>query len=264
MVTASPWSPFRHSAFTVLWTATVISNIGNWMYVQRGMRMADDRSQSGPVHRIDGAGGNVAPNVPIRPARRALADIVDRRMFLVVAEIAITAASAVFAAIVWLGHATAENFLLFTFVIGVGGALTSPAWQAIVPQLVPKRDLHPAVAANSVGINVSRAGGPALAGIIVCTWGIAAPFWLNAISNLGIIGALMWWNAPQKGPRRLPVEQQRHSHRLSACKVQSAPARDADPRRRVLFASAYWALLPLVARVPTPHRGCVHHQYVGT
>ncbi|MGZ3309799.1 MAG: MFS transporter, partial [Xanthobacteraceae bacterium] len=50
-----------------------------------------------------------------RPAG-ALADIVDRRKFLVVAEIAISAASAVFAAIVWLGHATAENLLLFTFV----------------------------------------------------------------------------------------------------------------------------------------------------
>jgi hypothetical protein len=69
----------------------------------------------------------------------------------------ITAFSAMYAAIVWLGVATPVNLLLFTFLIKTGGALTSPAWQAITPQLVPRQELNPAVAANSVGVNVSRA-----------------------------------------------------------------------------------------------------------
>src|SRR3979411_1523615 len=75
----------------------------------------------------------------------ALADIVDRRKFLIAAEIAYTAVSFVFATIVWLGLVTAVKLLLFTFLVGAGGALTAPAWQSIVPQLVPKQDLHPAV-----------------------------------------------------------------------------------------------------------------------
>jgi MFS family permease len=259
-----PIEPFPPLCVTVLWTATVISNIGNWMYSAAcGWLMTGLNPDPFIVSMVQ-----VATSLPMflfaLPAG-ALADIVDRRKFLVVAEIAITAASAVFAAIVWLGHATAENLLLFTFVIGVGGALTSPAWQAIVPQLVPKRDLHPAVAANSVGVNVSRAVGPALAGIIVCTWGIAAPFWLNAISNLGIIGALMWWNPPQKGPRRLPVERFSSEIRTGFRHARYNPHLRATLIRGAaffLFASAYWALLPLVARVPTPHLAGLHHQYL--
>src|SRR5207245_10480888 len=122
-------------------------------------------------------------------------------------EAAITAVSAIFAAIVWFGLATPGNLLLFTFLIGMGGALTAPAWQSIVPQLVPRQDLHPAVAANSVGINVSRAIGPALGGVIVAKLGIATPFWFNAISNLGIVAALVWWHPPQMGSRCLPLER---------------------------------------------------------
>src|SRR5437016_2684979 len=87
----------------------------------------------------------------------ALADIVDRRKFLIVGEVAIMVTSAAFAAIVWLGIATPLNLLLFTFLSGAASALTAPAWQAVVPQLVPKPDLNPAIAANSVGVNVSRA-----------------------------------------------------------------------------------------------------------
>src|SRR5438067_1173043 len=71
----------------------------------------------------------------------------------------------------------------------------------VVSQLVPKQDLHPAIAANSAGVNVSRAVGPALGGVIVGSFGIAAPFWINAASNLGIIGALLWWREPQRSAK---------------------------------------------------------------
>jgi len=100
--------------------------------------------------------------------------------------------STAFAVVVWLGLATPVNLLVFTFLSSIPNALTSPAWQAVVPQLVPKQDLNPAVAANSAGMNVSRAVGPALAGILVSRLNIAAPFWFNAFSNAGVIAALFW------------------------------------------------------------------------
>jgi predicted MFS family arabinose efflux permease len=249
-VASSPWSPFRHPAFTVLWTATVVSNVGSWMYsAASGWLMTSLNPDPFIVAMVQ-----VATSLPLflfaMPAG-ALADIVDRRRFLIVSEIVITVVAAIFAAIVWLGRATAENLLLFTFIIGVGGALTAPAWQAIVPQLVPKRDLQPAIAANSVGVNISRAIGPALAGVIVAPWGIAAPFWLTAISNLGIVGALLWWRAPEKGQRRLPVERFGHAIRTGFRHARYNPHLRATLIRGAaffLFASAYWALLPLVAR----------------
>jgi len=247
---SSPWSPFRHPAFAVVWTATVVSNIGNWMYsAASGWLMTSLNPDPFIVSMVQ-----VATSLPMflfaLPAG-ALTDIVDRRKFLLVAEIAITAVSFVFAAVVWLGRATAENLLLFTFLIGVGGALTAPAWQAIVPNLVPKQDLNPAIAANGVGVNVSRAVGPALAGVIVAKWGVAAPFWLNAISNLGIIGALMWWKPPPTGQRRLPVERFGSAIRAGFRHARYNPHLRATLIRGAaffFFASAYWALLPLVAR----------------
>jgi MFS family permease len=181
----------------------------------------------------------------------ALADIVDRRQFLIAVEAATTAVAALFAALVWLDLVTPLILLLSTFLIGVGSALTAPGWQAIVPQLVPKRDLAPAVAANSIGFNISRAIGPALAGSIIAGFGIAAPFWLNAISNIGVIGALCWWRSPRKTGPVLPAERfsnalvaglryARHNRHLRATLARAV--------NFFIFASAYWALLPLVAR----------------
>jgi MFS family permease len=92
----------------------------------------------------------------------ALADIFDKRKFLIVVEVLTTVVSAIYAVIVGVGWATPGNLLLFTFLVGAAGALTVPAWQSVVPQLVSKDDLPSAIAANSVGVNISRALGPAL------------------------------------------------------------------------------------------------------
>jgi predicted MFS family arabinose efflux permease len=181
----------------------------------------------------------------------ALADIFDKRKFLIVVEILTTIVSAIYAVMVGLGLATPGNLLLFTFLIGAAGALTVPAWQAVVPQLVPKRDLPPAIAANSVGVNISRALGPALGGVTISAYGIVAPFWINALSNLAIVGSLLWWRPAKRSGTLLPAERfgqailvglryARHNQHLRATLIRAAGF--------FLFASAYWALLPLVAR----------------
>jgi MFS family permease len=247
---SSPWAPFRHASFNVMWSATVVANVGTWMYnAGSGWLMTSLDPDPLIVSFVQ-----VATTLPIfllaLPAG-ALADVVDRRRFLIAIEIATTAVSALFATFVWLDVVTPLTLLLFTFLIGAGGALTAPAWQAIVPQLVPRRDLAPAVAANSVGFNISRAIGPALGGAIIAGFGIAAPFWLDAISNLGVIGALWWWRSPQKRGPSLPAERfgnaivagiryARHNRHLRATLVRALGF--------FLFGSAYWALLPLVAR----------------
>ena len=92
------------------------------------------------------------------------------------------------------------------FLTGALAALEAPAWQAIVPRLVPKEDLSSAIAANSVGINISRAVGPALAGVIIASFGIAAPFWLDAVSNFGVIAVFLWWRS-QETPSTFSARQ---------------------------------------------------------
>jgi MFS family permease len=246
----SALSPFRERAFAVIWTATVVSNIGSWMYgAASGWLMTTLDPSPLMVSLVQ-----VASSLPIflfaLPAG-AIADIVDKRRFLLVSEVAITIVSFGFAALVALDLVTPWMLLAFAFAIGVGNAVTGPPYQSIVPLLVPREELPSAVAANSVGINISRAVGPALGGVITTVVGIAAPFWINAASNLASVGALAWWRGPPRRAKQLPAERffgairsgvryARHNARLRATLVRAIAF--------FLFASAYWALLPLVAR----------------
>jgi MFS family permease len=248
-LTASAWSPFRSRAFAVIWTATVVSNIGSWMYAAgAGWLMTSLDPNPLVVSLVQ-----VADSLPLflfaLPAG-ALADIVDRRLLLIVVEVVTTVVSLIFAALVWLNLVTPANLLLFVFLIGAAGALSAPAWQTIVSDLVPKTTLPPAIAANSVGVNVSRAIGPALGGVLISAFGIASPFWINGISNIGVVGALCWWR-PATNSRTLPPERFVSAMRAGFRYTQNNPPFGATLVRAAaffLFASSYWALLPLVAR----------------
>ena len=242
-------SPFRHRAFTVIWIATIVSNIGGWMYsMASGWLMTSLDSNAFIVSMVQVA--NSLPMFLFAIPAGALADIVNQRRFLIVGESTITIISAAFAALVWLHLITPISLLLLSFVVTVGSAMTAPAWQSVVAKLVPKSDLPSAVAANSVGINVSRAIGPALGGIIVGAVGIAAPFWLDAFSNIGVIAALIWWRAPTSASA-LPPEPFGSAIRTGLRYARYNSYLRATLIRTVaffVFGSAYWALLPLVAR----------------
>ena len=217
------------------------------------MRLADDEPLAGTRYGLAGSGRGDLAGVSPRHSRGApSSDIVDKRRFLILGEIGTTLSASVFAAVVWLGLVTAWNLLAFAFLVAIGEALTAPAWEAVVSLLVPKRELPMAVAANSVSVNVSRAVGPALGGALLGALGVPAPFLLNAVSDLGVIGAL-WVVASSRRRRscRLPPEHfasaiitglrhARYNRDLIATLIRAAGF--------FVFASAYWALLPLVAR----------------
>jgi MFS family permease len=248
---ASSLSPFRHPTFTVLWSATVVSNIGTWMQnAAAGWLMTSLDPDPFIVSLVQ-----VATSLPMflfALAGGALADIVDRRRLLIAIQSTVAALVAGFGLMVWLGHVTPALLLAFSFLAGTAAALIAPAWMSIVPQLVPRQHLQPAVALNGVAINVSRAVGPALAGLIIVTWGLAAPFWLNALSTLGVIAALIWWRPPaDTAARRLPAERFGRAIRAGLRHARHNPHLRATLIRTAgffVFASAYWALLPLVAR----------------
>jgi MFS family permease len=234
----------------VIWVATVVSNIGGWMYnVASGWLMTSLDPNALIVSMVQVA--NSLPMFLFAIPAGALADIVNQRRFLIFGESAITIVSTAFAALVWLRLITPGTLLVFSFVVTIGSAMTAPAWQSVVAKLVPKQDLPGAVAANSVGINVSRAIGPALGGIIVAALGIGAPFWLDAVSNIGVIAALIWWRAPKKSGSPLPPEPFGSAVRTGLRYARYNSYLSATLIRTIaffVFGSAYWALLPLVAR----------------
>jgi MFS family permease len=249
-VPSSAWGPFRSTAFTVLWTATVVSNIGTWMYnAASGWLMTSLDPAPLTVSLVQVA--NTLPMFLLVFPAGVLADVIDRRRLLIAVQVASTAVAAVFAMFVWFNLITAPLLLLFTFLVGAGAALMAPPWQAVVPQLVPKHDLAAAVAANSIGFNVSRAVGPALGGATIATLGIAAPFWINAVSNLAIVGALVWWQSPRQNARALPAERFSNAAIAGLRYARYTGHLRATLFRAVgfyFFASAYWALLPLLTR----------------
>src|SRR5260221_4440161 len=121
----------------------------------------------------------------------ALADIVDKRRFLIGSEIVLTVVAAMSAVLVWFDLINPSILLLFTFLLGAGAAFTAPAWQSVVPQLVPKHDLAAAVASNGVGVNISRAIGPALGGVVIGGLWTSARVWVKPVRNFAVIGGLL-------------------------------------------------------------------------
>ena len=246
----SPWSALRYGVFRSLWLATVVSNVGGWMYnAASGWLMTSLNPNPLIVSLVQVA--NSLPLFLFALPAGALADMIDKRRFILWLEILTTVCSAAFALLVTLHVASPSGLLWFTFFIGVLGALETPAWQAIVPLLVPKPALASAVAVNSVGVNISRVLGPALTGVVILGFGIAAPFWLDAISNLGVIAVIFWWCPPARPARALPAEHLAGAMRAGVRYVRYNRRLRATLVRSVgffLFASAYWALLPLVSK----------------
>jgi len=247
---SSAWSPFRHTVYRRLWIASVIANTGGWIYSAAAAWMMTS-FHAGPllVSLVQ-----VATSLPMflfaLPAG-ALADIINQRHFILTLEILTAGIAGLFAILASAGWVAPSTLLLFTFAIGIVEALEAPSWQSIVPQLVPKQELGPAIAANSVGINISRAIGPALAGIIIAGFGIAAPFWLVAVSNFGVIGVFWWWKPSRPRKQSFPSERVISAIRIGFRYTRNNRLLRATLARAVgffLFASTYWALLPLLAR----------------
>jgi len=247
---ASAFAPFHHRAFAVLWVATVVSNVGTWMNdVGNGWLMTTLDPTPSMVALVQAA--TTLPILLFALLAGAIADIVDRRRLLIVLNVVLGILAAGFAVLVAGGLAGVGAVLGYAFLAGTAAAFMAPAWQAIVPRLVNRAELTDAVALNGMGINVSRAIGPALGGVLIVSLGIAAPYVVNAASFLGIIAALVFWK-PEAGPvRHLPSERVWGAMGAGVrYAARSAPLKATLVRSLAFFvcASAFWALLPLIVR----------------
>ncbi len=244
------WGPFDSPAFTIILIASTVANIGIAIFdTSSAWLMTSLNADPMAVSTVQIA--TTLPMFLLTLPAGALADIVDARRLLIAVEIAVTVVSAAFAALVSSGLETPIALLATTFMLGVGGALAAPAWLKITPLLVSTRNLGGAVAANGAAYNLSRAIGPTLGGFAIGGLGIESPFWVFSASNLGLIAALMWWRAPRKVAESLPAERLTSAIRTGLRYAANNRFFGATMIRAIAFfpfASAYWALLPLVAR----------------
>jgi MFS family permease len=246
----SRWGAFSSLPFTVIWIATTLSLTGIAMTdTSSAWLMTSLNADPTAVSMVQ-----VASNLPMflftLPAG-ALADIVEPRRFLIALESLITALIAGFATMILFKWETPNALLATTFLLSASWSLATPAWLAIIPLLVSRQDLDGANAANNVGYNLSRAVGPAIAGVIIALFGVAMPYWIFGIANLGTIAALIWWRAPRAISDSLPAERFTSAIRVGLRHaVYNMPLRATLTRTVAVypFAAAYIALLPLVAR----------------
>jgi MFS family permease len=243
------FAPLRHRLFAVIWAATVLGNIGTFMRDVVSAWLVTDLSPSPAAVAMIQAAGTLPVFLLAIPAG-VLSDILDRRRFLIGIQIGLAVVSTALAFLAWTGTVSVVSLIALTFLGGVGAALAAPAWQAVVPELVPRSDIKGAVALNSLGINIARSIGPALGGFLLAALGAAAVYGIDVLTYVVVSAALLWW-------RRDPGADEGLREQFGgALRAGLRYARASRELHRVLwratlffaFASAVWALLPIVAR----------------
>ena len=244
------WTPFSHRVFAVMWAAMLISNTGTWMRdVGAGWLMTNLSPSATMVALVQVAG--TLPIFLLSLPAGALADLVNRRKLLIGVNVLLAAVALALGVLTQLGAMTPALLVSSLLVGGIGTALATPVLQSLTPLQVPRTELRAAIALNSMGFNVARAIGPALGGLIIAALSIPIVFYLDAASYLVVIAALLWWKAAATPASSESPEAFGAALRTGVRYALYAP----DLKRTLLraasyfvFASSYWALLPLIAR----------------
>jgi MFS family permease len=245
---SSTWAPLRVAVFRWLWLASLVSNVGAWMQTVGAQWLLVHAANAAILVSLVQT-ADMLPDVLFAIVGGVLADTLDRRHLLIAVQVGLAIAGAALATLTFAGQISPALLLMFTFVIGSGSVFVTPAYQSLVPELVPREDVPSAVQLNSINVNIARAVGPALAGILIAHFGVGADFALNAGTFLVYAIVVMLWRPSADLTPQLPERF------FSALRAGGRYVRYSPIVRRILLraslflfpASALWALLPLVA-----------------
>jgi predicted MFS family arabinose efflux permease len=252
MNASSLWRPLRTTVFRNLLMADVVSDIGTfmqsvgaaWLMVSLG---------AGPIYVALTQTASSLPFFLLALPAGSAGDIVDRRKLILFTEAWMVCIAIALAAFTITGLMSPWLLLALTFALSAGDAFETPTWRAVLPELVAKDDLESASALNGIEFNLARAVGPALAGVLIATAGVAAAFVANVVSFFGVIFVVARWKRPTRrrttppetlgGATIAAIRYIRHSPKIRAVLLRTGAA--------MFFACALFALLPAVARSVT-------------
>lgn len=180
-------APLKLPQYRALWVASVFSNLGSFFQSVAASWLMKELTDSSATWIGLMVASNMLPLLFLALPSGVIADTFDRAKVMLASQIAMGSGAAAMAVLTALDLITPGLLLSLGLLMGVGMAFNLPAWQSLVPDLVPRGMLASAVALNSAGFNVARAVGPALGGILLATAGPALGFGLNAVSFLGVI-----------------------------------------------------------------------------
>jgi MFS family permease len=188
--------PLRSRNFALIWSAALVSNVGSWMQtVTLGILVFARTDQPAWTGLVAAAG--FLPIGLLAPVGGALADRLDRRRWLIVTTVAEMSFATTLAVLAAVGHDPPWALVLLSFLGGASAAIGFPAYQAMVPDLVPPADLLGAVSLSSAQFNLGRVIGPALAGLALLSHNYALVFGINAASFAAVVVALVMVRLPK-------------------------------------------------------------------
>ncbi|MDQ0767065.1 MFS transporter [Streptomyces canus] len=243
----SAWAPLAARVFRALWIAQLVSNIGSWMQTVGAQWLLIGHNAT-LVTLVQTASS--LPVLLLALPSGVLADRFNRRTVLLAAQFTMLAVSTVLTVLAFADALTPGLLLGLTFLLGCGTALMGPAWQAVQPELVERRQLGQAAALGAVNMNLARAVGPALGGAVVAAAGAGWVFAFNAASYLGIAAVLLLWKRPTMEMPSVHGEKLLAAVHAGRRYVWNAPGVRRVLLRTALFipgGAALWSLLPLVA-----------------
>jgi MFS family permease len=227
--------------------ASIFSNVGSFLQAVAAswlmLKLTDSATWVGLI-----AASATLPLLFLSLAAGAIADMFDRRWVLVIAQTTMGASAAAMAILTAMDRITPGSLLTLGLLLGVGLAFNLPAWQATVPDLVPRGMVASAVALNSVAFNVARAVGPAIGGFIIVVAGPELAFALNALSYLGVIVVLIAL------ARVIPTPDREETSMVNAIALGVRFARFTPVFRRLLSLAAMFAITSAVVQSILPNR----------
>ena len=189
---SSPWAPFRQRAFRWLWFGVFLGYFGTWMQTVGAQWLVVDAPNAATLVSLVQA-ANTLPVMLLALPGGVLADSFDRRWLLFTVQVYFFVVGISLATLTALGFMPPSLLLAFTFALAIGAAVQLPTWQSTIPDLVPRSQLRAATRLEGVSINLARSAGPALAGLVIAGFGVAAVFALNALSVVFLAIALLLW-----------------------------------------------------------------------
>ena len=243
------WAPLRHATFRMLWLTWLASNLCMWMNEVVAAWLMTTLTTS-PVLIALVQSASTLPVFLFGLPLGAAADILDRRRMFMFTQFWVAANATVAAVALFGGLMSAPLLLVLTFGNGIGLALRWPVYSAVVPELVPRRELPSAIALNGIAMNTSRVVGPVIAGALIASLGSAYVFLLNAVLSLVAGMMIMRWKS-ERTQSVLPGERFFGAIRIGFQYVaRSRVMRVLLARVAIFFlqCTPLMALLPLVAR----------------
>ncbi len=183
-------SAFGNRDFTLLWSGAFLSNTGTWIHTAALLWyvkiLTDSDAWVGAV--------NLASYLPVLlfvMFAGSLADHLNRKRLILGSQVVMMLGALALGLLTTLGVANLGVIMALTALMGVAFVFNFPAWRAIVPDLVPARDLLNGVALDAAQFNMARFVGPALGAFIISTWSVEVAFYVNAASFLAVLVAIL-------------------------------------------------------------------------